>query len=275
MYINGKKFIPKRFSSGEMKLLKSELNSYIFNNETTILYLNEESIFELLLIIDYYKNIKVYTNNKYNNTTINLIMSYLPYQRMDHEDRDELNTLQNVANVINSLSLNSLTICEPHSYIFSFKNAKEFSFVHHLKNKVFSKIKFNEEIDTIVLTDKGGLKRFGNLSKNIVYFNKVRDIQTGLIVKHEIVGEIKPNSKCLIVDDIISTGDTIINIVNHLTELNIQDIYVFSGHLEKNKYNKRLINHQNVKKIFSTNSLTKRQTKKLKLYNVKEIFYGK
>ena len=248
-----------------MKLIRSELNSYINNNnEITILYLNEESIFELFIIIDYYKK----TCNK-----INLILSYLPYQRMDHANRDELDTVQNVANIINGLNLNSVTICEPHTNIDAFKRANTFSYINNLKNQVFEKINFNNDIDTVVLADKGGLAKFGNLAQNIVYFNKVRDPETGLIIKHEIVGSINPGSKCLIVDDIISTGDTIVNIVDHLTTLNIQDIYIFSGHFEQNKYNLRLFKNNNVKKVFSTNSLTKKQTKKLQLFDVKDLFY--
>jgi len=159
MYINGKLFHPKRYSSGEMKLIRSELDSYIVNNEITLLYLNEESIFELFILIDYYKK----SCNK-----INLILSYLPYQRMDHANRDELNTVENVANIINGLNLNSVTICEPHTNIDSFKKANAFSYIHNLKDRVFAKINFDNNTDTIVLSDKGGVEKFGNLANNIV-----------------------------------------------------------------------------------------------------------
>lgn len=262
MYINGQKVTLKRFSSGELKLKKSHLNSFIKDNKVNIIYNNEESFLELMLIINYYIN---------NSTKVNLTLSYLPYQRMDHRDTDELNTVDYMANILNSINLNCLTICEPHCEIDIFKNAKEFSFISALKSKVFKEINFNENTDTIILTDKGGLKRYGNFSKNVVYFNKERDKTTGLISKHNIASDINPSSKCLIVDDIISSGDTMLNIVDYLTSLNIKDIYILCGHFEKNKYNKRLSSNKNIKKIFSTNSLTKRQTGNLKLYNTKEI----
>ena len=140
---------------------------------------------------------------------------------------------------------------------------------------VFAEIDFDKNMDTVVLTDKGGLNRYGNLTKNVVYFNKVRDLQTGLIVKHEIVGKIKPNSKCIIVDDIISTGDTILNVVEYLKSQGINDIYIMCGHYEKNKYNKRLISCDDIKKIYSTNSLSHRSNKKLKLFDVKEMIWNK
>jgi len=112
------------------------------------------------------------------------------------------------------------------------------------------------------------------MSKNLVYFNKVRDIETGLIIKHELIGNLDITKKIIIVDDIISTGDTIINIVDKLTEMGAKEIYILTGHIEKNKYNYRILNHKNIKKVFSTNSLRKRQTKKLKLYDTKELIWN-
>ena len=266
MYINGKLLSIKRYSSGELKFLKSTLNSFLVNNTVEILYLNTESIFELQLVLNYYNSI---------NANINLILSYLPYQRMDHKDRDELDTVNIVANIFNSLNLKSITICEPHCETNSFNNVINFSLINHFKDKVFKMINFDPNIDTIVVTDKGGFNRYKNLGKNIVYFNKVRDLETGLIIKHEIVGKIKNDTKILIVDDIISTGDTICNIVDYLKTFYTNNIYIFSGHFEKNKYNKRLFNEEKVAKIFTTNSLTKKTSKKLILFDIKEIFYGK
>ena len=266
MYIYDKKLKLKRYSSGELKILRSELEKHKKNDRVQIIYNGEESFLELLIILRYYINI---------NTKIDLVLSYLPYQRMDHIGRDELDTVNYVADILNGLNLNSITICEPHCDIDVFQNSKEFSYINYIKQKVFDEINFDENNDTVVLTDKGGLKRYGNLTKNVVYFNKVRDMQTGLIIKHEIVGTIKQNSKCIIVDDIISTGDTILNVVEYLKAHGIKDIYFMCGHYEKNKYNKRLINCDDIQKIYSTNSLSKRSNKKLKLFDVKEMLCNK
>jgi len=264
MYINGQKLHIRKYSSGELKLVKSILDKYIIDNKVSILYTNEYSLFELLLIINYYKEKGI---------TIDLTLTYLPYQRMDHEGRDELNTIKNVANIFNALQLNSITICEPHCDTKMFNNVTNISFIKLLKEIVFNEINFTED-DIIVLTDKGGYKRYSYMSKNLVYFNKVRDIETGLIIKHELIGNLDITKKIIIVDDIISTGDTIINIVDKLTEMGAKEIYILTGHIEKNKYNYRILNHKNIKKVFSTNSLRKRQTKKLKLYDTKELIWN-
>lgn len=265
MLINKKEFIPKRFSSGELKLYNTQLNDYIINNKVEILFENDLSLFELFLIIEYY--IK-------NNVKIDLILSYLPYQRMEHKGRDELDTLSYVAKLFNSFKLDSITLCEPHCEIKEFKNSKKLSFVDLIKNTVFKQINFDLTSDYIVLTDKGGFKRYKNTGKNTVYFNKERDIHTGLIVKQKIIGKVDINKKILIVDDIISTGDTIVNIIEYLTTQGANEIYVLSGHIENNKYNKRIEEFSCVKKIFSTNSLKKRGNKKIKLYDIREIIYG-
>ena len=264
MYINNQKFIPKRFSSGEMKLLSSTLDKYIINSKVEILYLNQESLFELQIIINYFqsKHVKVH-----------LILSYLPYQRMDHKGRDELNTLKFVAQIFNSLNLENIIICEPHSEIDEFFNAKSISFVEKLFQKVKNDINFGKD-DYLCFTDKGSKKRYSKLYGSSIYFEKERDLNTGLICKYNICGEFEPSKKFLIVDDIISTGDTICSAVELLKSYGVKNIYILSGHIENNKYNKRLLEYDCVKNIYSTNSLKKIGGKKLKLFDVREIVYG-
>lgn len=262
MYINNQKLCVRRFSSGECKFIKSTLDGFIDSNKVKILYENEYSFLELLIILNYYKS---------KNVIIDLILSYLPYQRMDHRDCDELDTVNYIANILNSLNLNSITICEPHCDISNFKNSKKYSLVHNIKDMVFENIGFNESCDIVVLPDKGGVRRYGDIAKNIVYFNKVRDDRTGLIVKHEIVGKIKGCSKVLIIDDIISTGDTIVNIIEELEKNGIEEIYILSGHIEDNQYNERIFNYSSVVRVYSTNSLKKCQNNKLELFNVVDL----
>lgn len=264
MYINREKLNVRRFSSGELKFLKSNLDKYIINNKVEILYTGKYSLFELLIVLKYYIKKDV---------LVDLIMAYLPYQRMDHEDIDELDTVNYVADIFNKLNLNSITICEPHCDISRFNNAKKVCYIDLIKEKVFEDINFNEEVDSIILADKGGVKRYGNISKNIVYFNKVRDIESGLIVKHEIVGNVDVNKNLVIIDDIISTGDTIVNIIDMLKGMGAKKIYVVAGHIENNKYNRRIFKYDEVIKVYSTNSLKKKPIKKLFLYDVKELFY--
>ena len=264
MIINNKKIQIKRYSSKEMKLENDYLNSFIINNKVDIIYNNEISIFELLLILDYYKS---------QNAKVSLTLSYLPYQRMDHPNTNNTETIKNVANIFNSLNLDNLFICEPHCDLHYFKNAKRVNVIEKIFDKVTNEIDFNKQKDLVIFTDKGSVKKFSNLSNYYAYWEKTRNTNTGLIESYNLVGNIKPNQKILIVDDIISSGDTICEILNLLKNYN-NEIYILCAHLEKNKFNKRLIENPQVKKIFASNSLTKRQNKKTKLFNIKEIIYG-
>ena len=95
MYINGKKFSPKRFSSGELKLLSQDLETS--EKRVDILYDGEDiSIFELLIIVKYYKS---------NGYDVYLTLNYLPYQRMNHNNGYEVETLKYVSELFNDLKL--------------------------------------------------------------------------------------------------------------------------------------------------------------------------
>jgi len=266
MFINGKKVKFPRYSSGELKLKHDLLKGLIKNNTISILYNNDElNLFELILIIKYYKNLGV---------EINLTLSYLPYQRMDHISEIEVTTLKLVAELFNSLDLNNLAICEPHANIDNFKNATKVSFVELILKKLEEQKQFSKETDILFFTDKGSLKRYGHLGKHFIVGEKVRDKQTGLIASYELKGDLKSSGRIIIIDDIISTGDTMICALEELQKQTKKPITIVAGHFEKNKYNKRLLKLEYVEKIYSTNSLTKRQSKKLKLFNVEELLYG-
>ena len=71
VFINGNKLNIKRFSSGEMKLIKETLNKFIVGNKVEILFNCNISMFELQILIDYYIS---------NNIKVDLILSYLQNQ---------------------------------------------------------------------------------------------------------------------------------------------------------------------------------------------------
>lgn len=264
MIINNKKINIKRYFSKEMKLQNDYLQSFIINNKVDIIYNNEISMFELLLILTYYKSL---------NIEVNLTLAYLPYQRMDHPNTNYTETIKCVASIFNSLKLNSLKICEPHCNLDYFSNAQKINVVEKLFDRVINEIDFNREQDLIIFTDKGSIKKYSSLTNNYAYGEKIRNPLTGLIMSYKLIGEIRPNQKILIVDDIISSGDTICEILDSINNYD-NKVYILCAHLEKNKFNKRLTDNTKVQKIFASNSLTKRQSKKIKLFDITEILYG-
>lgn len=258
MLLNNKKAKIHRYHSGELRLLRSQLDKYIKNNYVQIVHENDYSFLELLLIIDYYIN---------KNVKVDLVLTYLPYQRMDHKDRDELDTLNNMFNILNKMNINNITICEPHCNLDD-KNVNTLSYVRLLFPKVKEDLELDKD-DYVAFCDKGSKNRYKGLFKNTLTFEKTRNDKTGEIDTYVLKDKVDPSKKVLLVDDIISTGSTMIKAASILNELGVKHIYILCGHLEKK--HKAIINCPYVKKIFTTNSLTKLETLKIKLFNVKDL----
>lgn len=241
-----------------MKLILDDYLQLVKNNEVIIIYKNEESIFELFLICKLYKSFGV---------KVNLILTYLPYQRMDHNNNVEAPTLGYVADLFNFLNLDTLKVCEPHCLLLGFHNAQKIDLVEKIFQKVKKEINFDEETDYLIFTDNGSKNRYSHLGKNHIYFEKCRDINTGLICSHKMIGKIEKGAKAVLMDDIISSGDTICSCLDFINT----DLYIICGHIENNKYNERLLNAKNIKTIYSSNSLRKKSKGNLKLYKIENL----
>ena len=262
MFINGRKFVPKRFSSGELKLLNEDL--IVNDKKVEILYDGSDiTIFELFIIIKYYKD---------NGYEVYLTLNYLPYQRMNHNNGYEVETLKYVSELFNGLNLNGLYVCEPHCDLEYFNNSKKISIVEPIL-----KLATKDIVEyKLFYIDKGILNKCKGLSDDYLYAQKTRDKKTGLIDSYEIVGDVTGVKNVVIVDDIISSGDTVMCAISKLLELGDFNIYIVCGHFEINKYNNRIFDIKNVKCVYSSNSLTKiSNNKKLKLFDIREIVYEK
>ncbi|MGI5841885.1 MAG: phosphoribosyltransferase family protein [Christensenellales bacterium] len=266
MKINNANFKVRRYSSGELKLLKADFAGILKQDEINIFYNQDEiSLFELILLIKYFND---------NNKKVNLILTYLPYQRMNHDNNKEIATLNFVVSLLESLNLNSLKIVEPHTLI-NLKNTKtENVFLGKILHALLLKKQPSLTNANIFFTDKGGVERNKGLSNNFLYGKKTRD-EFGFINSYEVVGQLTSKS-VIIIDDIISSGDTIIEAIDALEKLGANEFYIVAPHFEKNKFNKRLFQRPNVKKILTTNTLTKRSShKKLEILPVWSVLNHK
>ena len=266
MIINDKKFSIIRYSSGELKLKHEMLKSYIENNVANILYDGEGlSLFELFILCKYFISEGIKTN---------LTLAYLPYQRMDHNNGIEVETVKIVADLFNELKLDSLKICEPHCDLSYFDNAQKINLVDKIYKKVIKQIGFDESKDVVVFTDKGSYQKFNSLGKNRLFASKERDIKTGLISSYNLSGEINPEQKIIIVDDIISSGDTLIETLKEIKKRTSTKVDIICGHFENNLYNTRLFELKQVNHIYASNSLVKSGNDKLILFNVEGLVNG-
>lgn len=168
--------------------------------------------------------------------SITAIVPYFGYQRQDHVFREgEAVSVKVIAEILEKLGINKLIAVDLHS--IKIKEAFNTPVVHLSALSVFAKfIKekgWNKKPTTIVSPDMGGIRRIKILSKMLsgmhyAVIEKNRDLASGKVSASKINGQI--GEKVIIVDDMISSGGTIIMAANLLRKNGAKEITVFATH---------------------------------------------
>jgi len=189
------------------------------------------------------------------------IVPYIPYMRADHVFRSgEASPLQIIIKIIEASGLSEIVIVDPHSI----KIPEQFTIqVHNLSaiDLFVEKIKSIESARdsiTIISPDMGGVRRLELLDErlggvNKVIINKDRDYSTGELKVAEVKGEVF--GTCFIVDDIISTGETISQAVETLTYNGASDVYVLATHAVFSGDAVKILSDSKAARIFVTDSI--------------------
>jgi len=130
---------------------------------------------------------------------------------------------------------------------------------------------------TLVSPDMGGIRRIKILSEmlgNMPYasIEKNRDLKSGKIEASKVHGVIK--KQAIIVDDMISTGSTIVAAADLLSKKGAEEVVVFATHPVFSKDAHILLQKSKVKKVFVTDSIDitkEKQFEKLKILSVAEV----
>lgn len=196
-----------------------------------------------------------------------LFIKYMPYSRMDREFENDLFLLKYMANFINNLNFKKVYILEPHSKVCSklIKNSVPIYAVEKFLDKVKEKIAFTE-VDKIVFPDKGAEERYKKEETNYILFSKLRDENTTKIKELKMIhGEISNTKKCIIIDDICSTGNTANEVAKILKEKGIEEVYLLTFHTENQALENSVIKEKYVDKIFTTTSIFTKKHKKVEI----------
>lgn len=193
--------------------------------------------------------------------TVTGIIPYLPYSRADHVFRSgEAVPLEVVIHAFEKAGLTKIAFVDPHTIkmqeMFSIE-VSNLSALSIFAEKI-KEIGYDPTNSVIVSPDMGGLRRMellSNMLNNLPFtsIEKDRDYDTGEIKASGIHGEVK--KKCFIVDDIISSGRTIVQAVDKLSEQGAEDIYIFATHPILSENAVRLLKGSKAKKIFVTDAL--------------------
>lgn len=181
---------------------------------------------ELFLIIDSLKRSGA--------KSITLVIPYLGYQRQDHIFRDgEAVSLEVIISILESLGVSRVISFDFHSV--RIPDLFHVPIFHLSALSVFAEeIKKMNVSDTVLVSpDMGGIARIKKLSElcgNLPFVSivKDRDLTTGSIQSTTINGEVKKTA--IIVDDVISTGETIVAAAKLLEENGAEEVYVFATH---------------------------------------------
>jgi len=262
----------KRFADGEVYV---EINENIRGNSIFVVQSTSnpanDNLMELLICIDALRRSSA--------KNITAVIPYFGYARQDRKvvPRTAISA-KLVSNLITNAGANRILSVDLHAGqiqgFFDIPVDNLFStpiFAKHIK----SKLRINNLI--CVAPDVGGVERARSLGRKINVSIAIVDKRRPAPGKSEvmnIVGNIK-NKNCIIVDDIIDTGGTIVNAAKALKDKDAKDIYVYITHAVLSGQAVEQIEKSQIKKLITTdtidNSKKIRGSKKIEIISMAPI----
>jgi ribose-phosphate pyrophosphokinase len=253
IFINGEELKFTLFPNGETNVDHKQLVEVVDSlhlNKVKFIYQNDLDLIRLMFVKRYMDRIKVKSE---------LLITYMPYSRMDRIEGGSVFTLKYVADFINSLNFDRVEIVEPHSDVTPalINNAIEVYPTVNILYDVKTRVGFNINTDYIYFPDAGAEKRY---SKKIGGFNqlvgfKKRDFETGRITSLQVLGEMKGTPKIIMIDDLCSYGGTFMLGATELRKMGASEIYLVVGHCEDSIYKGDIFKTDLIKKVYTTNSI--------------------
>ena len=262
----------KRFADGEVYV---EINENIRGNSIFVVQSTSnpanDNLMELLICIDALRRSSA--------KNITAVIPYFGYARQDRKvvPRTAISA-KLVSNLITNAGANRILSVDLHAGqiqgFFDIPVDNLFStpiFAKHIKRK----LRINNLI--CVAPDVGGVERARSLGRRINVSIAIIDKRRPAPGKSQvmnIVGNIK-NKNCVIVDDIIDTGGTIVNAAKALKDKDAKDIYVYITHAVLSGQAVEQIEKSQIKKLITTdtidNSKKIKESKKIEIISMAPI----
>lgn len=213
-------------------LIKKDLHTQLSNDVVDIVW-TFKSMAELPVVIMIAKDAKD------RGAATQLFMPYIPNARMDRAHDEDVFTMKWFANELNKCGFSRVCVFDPHSDVAP-------ALIDHCEvwtpiNEICEIIE-NTDPDVIYFPDAGAMKRYEDIvhsalkhtgsDSRIIHGDKKRDWASGKILGLDIVGEVKPGEKVLMIDDICSYGGTMFYSAKKLKELGAGDIDMYVSHCE-------------------------------------------
>lgn len=241
------------FSDGESKIRMDSVS----NKKCIIIHSThpfaDQRLMQLFMMI--------YKCNKDGAKDICALIPYMAYSRQDRAFIDgEVISMDLIGEILESIGTTQLVTIDIHNpkilSNFSFRT-NNISAIPLLACYVLDHLKPHNPL--IVSPDKGGINRAAELAKllntDMISLVKIRDRYTGEIQTKFEGSKSICDRDTIIVDDMISTGNSLINAAKVLKELGVQNIFVLCTHavLLENAIEK--LRDAGIKDIIATNSI--------------------
>ena len=242
----------RRFADGEIYV---EINENIRGNSVFVIQSTatpaNDNLMELLICIDALRRSSV--------KNITAVIPYFGYARQDRKvvSRTAISA-KLVSNLITNSGANRILTVDLHAGqiqgFFDIPVDNLFTtpiFARHIKKN----IKKNNLI--CVAPDVGGVERARSLGRRINAEIAIVDKRRPAPGKSEVmnvVGNVN-NKICIIVDDIIDSGGTIVNAVKALKNKGAKDVYVYITHAVLSGSAVEKINKSSIKKLIVTDTI--------------------
>lgn len=193
--------------------------------------------------------------------SVTLIMPYVGYQRQDHVFRSgEAVSMQLIIKTLQAAGVDRLICVDLHA--LRIQELFNIPVTHLSALPLFAdeiKKQYVNGLDSVLVSpDMGGIRRIKKMSELLsdmpyVTIVKNRDLATGNVEMSEIEGEVTRSA--LIVDDMISSGKTIVKAANLLKEQGAEEIMVFATHAVFSDEAPTLLQESIVKAVYVTDSV--------------------
>ena len=256
----------KRFEDGEIYI---EINENIRGNSVFVIQSTSnpanDNLMELLLVIDALKRSSA--------KNITAVIPYYGYARQDRKVAPRTSiSAKVVANLLTNAGASRIVTVDLHAGQIQgfFDMPVDNLFTTPLFAKYIKK-KFKNKNLICVSPDVGGVQRTRGLATRIkadlAIIDKRRP-KPGQSQVMNIIGNVKGKT-CIIVDDIIDSGGTIVNAVGALKKAGAIDVYVFITHAVLSGEAVSKIKKSKIKKLIITDTID--NSKKIKNNNKIEV----
>jgi len=256
----------KRFADGEIYI---EINENIRGNSVFVIQSTSnpanDNLMELLLVVDALKRSSA--------KNITAVIPYFGYARQDRKVAPRTSiSAKVVANLITNAGASRVVTVDLHAGQIQgfFDMPVDNLFTTPLFSKYIKK-KFNNKKLICVSPDVGGVQRTRGLATRIkaelAIIDKRRP-KPGQSQVMNIIGDVKGKT-CIIVDDIIDSGGTIVNAVEALKKAGAIEVYVFITHAVLSGDAVKKIKNSKIKKLIITDTIDNSQ--KIKNNNKIEV----